>query len=111
MKSKSLPEMEKAIATVSDIYADRFGIERDKAWYLAKMTEELGELAAADLRLSKKARPNGSSKAELEEALASEAADLFAHLVLFCRDRGISLQDAVHAKWLKHLPEEASQED
>ncbi|MGR3762039.1 hypothetical protein ACUXV3_18225 [Roseobacteraceae bacterium NS-SX3] len=35
---------------VSDLYAERFGVSRDPAWYLGKMSEELGEVASAYLK-------------------------------------------------------------
>jgi len=91
---------------VSDVYAGRFGIDRDSTWYLAKLTEELGELTAADLKCSGKARTNEKTEAELKQARADEAADLFAHLLLFCRDREIDLEEAMRKKWLKYLAHE-----
>lgn len=45
--STSMEEPSDVAQAVSDTYAKRFGIERDAAWYLAKMTEEMGELHAA----------------------------------------------------------------
>lgn len=103
MTDKSMSEIEDGVAAVSDIYARRFEIERDSGWYLAKLTEELGELTAADLKCAGKGRPNGKSAENLKRALADEAADLFAHLLLFCRDREIDLQEAVRDKWLSYL--------
>lgn len=106
MSDKTLSELELDVAAVSDIYADRFDIERDSAWYLAKLTEELGELAAADLKRAGKARTGGETQEAQEQALAEEAADLLAHLLLFCRDRQIDLQKAVRDKWLRYLPQD-----
>jgi len=104
MSEKTLSGIEEDVAAVSDLYASRFEIDRDSAWYLVKLTEELGELTAADLKCAGKARTNHRSKDELKQALADEAADLLAHLLLFCRDREIDLEAAVREKWLKHLP-------
>lgn len=103
MSEKTLSELEQGVAAVSDVYAKRFDIERDGAWYLAKLTEELGELTAADLKCNGKARTSGETAEERKQALAEEAADLFAHLLLFCRDREIDLEEAVTGKWLKYL--------
>nr|WP_282449332.1 MazG nucleotide pyrophosphohydrolase domain-containing protein [Roseibium sp. CAU 1639] len=101
-----MSEIEAGVATVSDIYAARFDIERDSTWYLAKLTEELGELTAADLKCNGKARTNGETAAKRKQALVEETADLFAHLLLFCRDREIDLEEAVRGKWLKYLAAE-----
>ncbi|MES0882974.1 pyrophosphatase [Roseibium sp. SCP14] len=104
MSKKSLSQIERDVLAVSDIYAERFEIERGSAWYLAKLTEELGELTAADLKCAGNARSSGKSRQDLEEDLADEAADLFAHILLFCRNRNIDLEQALERKWLKHLP-------
>lgn len=106
VSEKTLSEIERNVASVSEIYAERFGIDRDGSWYLAKLTEELGELTAADLKCSGKARTNGKTPEDLKQALANEAADLFAHLLLFCQDRKIDLEQAVKDKWLRHLGRE-----
>ena len=106
MSEKTLSEIERSVASVSDIYAERFGIDRDGGWYLAKLTEELGELTAADLKCIGKARTKGKTPDDLKQDLAEEAADLFAHLLLFCRDRDIDLDQAVQDKWLRYLADD-----
>lgn len=103
MSEDSLSRMTASVARVSDIYAERFQIERDPAWYLAKLSEELGELVAVDLKLSGKARQHGKSEQELQRDLEREAGDLFAHLLLYCQNRGIDLEAAMKAKWYAHL--------
>ncbi|MEM9635486.1 MAG: pyrophosphatase [Pseudomonadota bacterium] len=104
MTEKILSQIKQDVLAVSDIYAERFQVERDRSWYLAKLTEELGELTAADLKCSGNARSSGKSEQDLEEDLANEAADLFAHILLFCSDRSIDLEKALKRKWLKYLP-------
>lgn len=104
MAKKILSQIERDVLAVSDIYAERFQIERSNAWYLAKLTEELGELASADLKCAGNARSSGKSRQDLEDELANEAADLFAHILLFCRNRNINLEQALERKWLKYLP-------
>lgn len=88
---------------VSDIYAERFGIDRDAAWYLAKLTEEAGELQAAWLKTS------GRGRGEVDKgALEDEAADLLAMVLLFARWQGIDLPAAMARKWGRYLPAEGA---
>ncbi|GAA0772584.1 pyrophosphatase [Roseibium denhamense] len=102
---RPLPELVKDVAHVSDLYAEQYSIERDRGWYLAKLTEELGELAAADLKCTGQARCGNRSGEDLRQDLEREAADLFAHLLLFCKNRNIDLEQALNDKWMKYLPE------
>lgn len=85
---------------VSDIYAARFGIDRDAAWYLAKLTEEAGELQAAWLKTNGRGRGEGT-----RAALEDEAADLLAMVLLFARWQDIDLPAAMARKWGRYLPE------
>ncbi|MBD8890321.1 phosphoribosyl-ATP pyrophosphohydrolase [Roseibium litorale] len=103
MTSDNLSDLSRQICEVSDIYADRFGISRSPSWFLAKLTEELGELVAADLKCEGNGRTAEQSAEGLVNSRAEEAADLFAHLLLFCRDRGIDLETALARKWFKYL--------
>jgi NTP pyrophosphatase (non-canonical NTP hydrolase) len=90
------------VAEVSDLYAERFAIDRDDDWHLLKLQEELGELVQAHLKLSGRGR-GGSTV----EARADEAADLLCMLLLYCRRFDIDLDAAVARKWLAHLKEPA----
>ncbi|WP_299426738.1 hypothetical protein [uncultured Shimia sp.] len=92
-------------AAVSDIYAARFGIHRDAAWYLAKMTEELGELQAAYLA-TQGAQRGEVALTEARQNLIDEAADLFGFLMVFANWQGIDLADAFAAKWGRYLPDQ-----
>ncbi|MBI1199328.1 MAG: phosphoribosyl-ATP pyrophosphohydrolase [Phenylobacterium sp.] len=83
---------------VSDIYARNFNIARDDDWYLLKLQEELGELAQAHLRLSRRGRGEAT-----EHDRADEAADLLCMLLLYARRFDIDLDAAVRRKWLTWL--------
>lgn len=98
---KSLGELSRLSQEVSDIYAARFGVNRDATWHLAKLCEELGELQAAYLKVSGRGR--GSVD---KSALEDEVADLFAQVLLFANWQQIDIEAAVRRKWLKYLPEE-----
>jgi NTP pyrophosphatase (non-canonical NTP hydrolase) len=94
----SLAELGEKVARVSELYAERFGIERDDDWWLIKLQEELGELAQTHLRLS------GRGRGAAEEGdRAAEASDLLCQLLLYCRRYGVDLEAAVERKWLSRL--------
>jgi NTP pyrophosphatase (non-canonical NTP hydrolase) len=83
---------------VSDLYAARFGIDRDPVWYLGKMSEEWGELMAAFLKYTGQGRVEGS-RADLE----NEVADLLGFVLLFADWQGIDAGKALQCKWGQYL--------
>ncbi len=97
----SLAELTERVAQVSDLYAARCAIIRDDDWFALKLQEECGELIAEYLRLSGRGRAAGGTAAP--EALADEAADLLAHLLLFCRRNAVDIETALDRKWFRHL--------
>ena len=101
--TRSLEEITALVAQVSDIYADIFNIERDGDWFMLKLQEELGELTAEHLRLSKRGRIKGRSEAEISAARDDEAADVLAFLLLYARHHEIDLQAALERKWFDYL--------
>jgi hypothetical protein len=101
--TRSLDDLTALVAQVSDIYADIFDIERDGDWFLLKLQEELGELTAEHLRLSKRGRIKGRSEAEIAQARDDEAADLLAFLLLYARHHQIDLHAALERKWFDYL--------
>jgi NTP pyrophosphatase (non-canonical NTP hydrolase) len=94
----TLAELSEAAARISDIYADKYAIERDDDWFLLKLQEELGELAQAHLKLSGRGRGETA-----EQSRADEAADVLCMLLLYCRRFGVDPDAAVRAKWLRWL--------
>lgn len=98
-----LHELIQKLVYVSDLYAQRFSLQRDTDWYLMKIQEELGELTAAHLRLTGRGRFQGKSRGEVEKNLREEVADLLAMTLLFAWNRGIDVETALRDKWLHHL--------
>ena len=98
----TLREVTESAAQISDIYAGKYGIERDDDWFLLKLQEELGELAQAHLRLSARGRGEAT-----EQDRADEAADVLCMLLLYCRRFGIDPDAAVRSKWLSWLEKAA----
>lgn len=94
----TLAEISAAATEISDIYAGKYGIERNDDWFLIKLQEELGELAQAHLRLSGRGRGEAG-----QQDRGDEAADVLCMLLLYCRRFGIDPEAAVRRKWLKWL--------
>ncbi len=94
------------VKTVSAIYAKRFNITRDEIWYLAKLQEELGELTAAHMRASRRARSGAATQKEEHIRMEDEAADLLAQLLLYADHNNLDLDQAIRRKWIAHLPTE-----
>lgn len=84
---------------VSDIYAERFDIKRDPVWYLGKMSEELGEVTAAYLKLQGQGRGSGTRR-DLEDELG----DLLGFVLLFADWQGVDIGPALERKWGGYLP-------
>ena len=101
--SRSLSELSDLVAEVSDTYAARNDIARDADWYLLKIQEELGELAAEYLKTTGRGRLKGAGPAAIRQALEDEAADVLAMLLLFARDNRIDLDAALERKWFQYL--------
>jgi NTP pyrophosphatase (non-canonical NTP hydrolase) len=99
--ARSLEEMAADVQRVSDIYAARYNVRRDDDWHALKLQEELGELIAEFLRATGRGREKPC--AETHSAMADEAADLFAHLLLFCAQNKIDLEAALARKWFRYL--------
>ena len=99
---RTLTEISDVVARVSDIYAARFGITRDAAWYLGKMTEEMGELQSAYLTLHGQGRSE-ETDVERRTAMEDEFADVLSMLLLFARWQDIDVAAAVDRKWGQYL--------
>ena len=97
MDLKKLPE---ELEQVSQIYAEKFGIERNATWFVLKLQEEVGELIQSYLMLAGKARPKGKSPAEIEADFRKEIADVFCHTLLLARFYDVDLEKEVQEKWL-----------
>lgn len=105
--SRDLLQLSDLVAQVSDLYAERNTVARDDDWYMLKLQEELGELAAEYLRSTGRARMKGADTEAVRMALEDEAADVLAMLLLFARHNGIDLDAALTRKWFKYLPQGA----
>ena len=92
------------VEKVSQVYARRHGIDRDDAWFLLKLQEEVGELTQAFLMRAGQARSKGYSAQEIEGQFRAELADVLCHVLLMARHHGVNLEEEVEQKWLVRLP-------
>jgi NTP pyrophosphatase (non-canonical NTP hydrolase) len=100
MDMQSLPD---ALEHVSQLYAEKYAIERDADWFVLKLQEEVGELIQSYLMLTGKARTKGKSPAEIQAEFNKEVADVFCHTLLLARFYGVDLEKEVEAKWLSRV--------
>lgn len=91
------------VEAVSRAYAERHGIERDDAWFLLKLHEEVGELTQAFLSRSGQARDRGLDAPELDARYRAELADVLGHVLLLAHHSEVDLEAEVRAKWLRWL--------
>lgn len=99
----SLADLSEMARKVGALYVTNFGIRADEAFFLGKLSEELGEVAAATLKLTGRSRGADASEAELEANLRDEMADLMGFLLMFAAHRGIDLGAAFEEKWGRWL--------
>lgn len=104
-RPRDLQDLTATAARVGALYCQSFGIEADDAFFLGKLTEELGEVSAATLKLTGRSRGSDRPLAELETNLRDEMADLLGFLLMFSAHRGIDLGAAFDAKWGRYLQE------
>jgi len=97
--------LEDGLETVSCLYAERFGIERDDTWFVLKLGEEVGELTQAFLMRAGQARDKGLSPAELDRAFRAEVSDVLAQVLIMARHFGVDVQDELERKWLSRNPD------
>jgi NTP pyrophosphatase (non-canonical NTP hydrolase) len=95
-----IAELTAAVEQVSQGYAQRFGITRDDDWQILKLHEELGELTQAHLRRQGRARTEGRTAEELDEAFGQELADVLGHVLLLAHHHRIDVVAEIRKKWL-----------
>ena len=90
------------LETVSQRYAETFGIRRDATWFLLKLQEEVGELTQAYLQVTGRARSKGRTADEIRDAFQLEFADVFCQLLLLARHFDVDVPTEIERKWLAH---------
>ncbi len=99
----NLKEITENLQRVSDTYAEKFRIRRDEDWFILKIQEELGELSAAHLKMTDRARKGNLSPEELHKNLQDEIGDVLALTLLYAKHRGIDAEKALREKWFQYL--------
>ncbi len=96
-----IKQLSEEVEHISQIYAEKYAIERDATWFILKLQEEVGELIQSYLMLSGKARAKGKSAEEIQAEFHKEVADVFCQTLLLARFYGIDLEKEVEDKWLQ----------
>lgn len=105
MQGQTLAELTEKARKVGALYAANFGITPDEAFFLGKLSEELGEVSAALLKVTGRSRGADAPLPGLEANLRDEMADLLGFLLMFAAHRGIDLDAAFEEKWGRWLKE------
>jgi NTP pyrophosphatase (non-canonical NTP hydrolase) len=102
MDMKQITEI---VEQVSQLYAEKFNIERDANWFILKLQEEVGELIQSYLMLIGQARTKGKTPEEIQVEFRKEIADVFCHVLLLANFYGVDLEKEMDAKWLARRKE------
>ena len=94
-----IKQLTSEVEQVSQIYAEKFDIERDATWFILKLQEEVGELIQAYLMLSGKARTKGKSLEEIRAEFHKEVADVFCQTLLLAQFFNVDVENEVREKW------------
>jgi NTP pyrophosphatase (non-canonical NTP hydrolase) len=98
-------QMTEIVELVSQLYAEKFNIERDANWFILKLQEEVGEVIQSYLMLTGKARTKGKSAEEIQVEFRKEVADVFCHVLLLANFYEVDLEKEMDAKWLSKRKE------
>ena len=93
-------QLSEEVEQVSQIYAEKYNIERDATWFVLKLQEEVGELIQSYLMLSGKARTKGKSSEEIQSEFSKEVADVFCQTLLLAKFYDIDVEKEIEEKWL-----------
>ena len=103
-----IKQCSRQVEEVSRRYAQRNGIERDDAWFMLKLHEEVGELTQAYLAKTGQARHKGLTPTQVEESFRSELADVLGQVMLLAQRHNVDLESAIQDKWLAWLPDDVT---
>lgn len=90
----TLQEITEMAHRVNQKYCAAHAISPSPDWYVLKLQEEVGEVAAAYLAAEGRHRHDGRAA-----EVALELADVVCFSLLIARDRGLDLGAAIREKW------------
>ncbi len=97
----NIEQLATEVEQVSQIYAEKFHIERDATWFVLKLQEEVGELVQSYLMLSGRARTKGKTAEEIQAEFSKEVADVLCQTLLLAKFYNINLEKEITDKWLQ----------
>ena len=95
-----LKQLSSEVEQVSQIYAQKYNIERDATWFVLKLQEEVGELTQSYLMLAGKARTKGKSSDEIRSEFNKEVVDVLCQTLLLAQFHDIDIEEEIKKKWL-----------
>lgn len=101
----NIEELTDEVDAVSRLYAERHGIQRDAAWFLLKLQQEVGQMTQAYLMKTGQARDKGQTLEQLDGAFRAELADVLSQVLLIARHHEVDLEPEIEAKWLYWNPD------
>jgi NTP pyrophosphatase (non-canonical NTP hydrolase) len=98
-----ISQLSDLVELVSQRYAEKYGIDRDKNWFVLKLQEEMGELIQSYLMMIGQARDKGKAQEEIEAEFKKEVADVFCHTLLLAKHFDVDLIEMIDEKWLSRI--------
>lgn len=89
------------VERVSQNYARKFGIRREKNWYMLKLQEEVGELTQSYLMMMGKARKKDKNAKQIKKEFQEEVIDVLCHTLLLAKHHGVDIKKTLQEKWLQ----------
>jgi NTP pyrophosphatase (non-canonical NTP hydrolase) len=86
---------------LSKQYTNRYNIDRTPQWILLKLTEEVGELMQAYLKVSKQTR-HAADQTFDRQVLEDEMADVLGMTLIVAREFNLNIEAGLERKWFRH---------
>lgn len=104
MKNSQIKELtEKAHKVMQKYKKDFPEVKMGRDYLPFKITEEWGECLQTYLMLTNRGRQKGKNKKEIKKMFSDEFADIFAYLLLFAKNEGVDVVEALENKWFAYL--------
>jgi NTP pyrophosphatase (non-canonical NTP hydrolase) len=100
-KSMDVTKLATKLEQISIQYTDRYNIQRTPEWILLKLTEEVGELMQAYLKVTKQTR-HAHEEEFSRQALEDEMADVLGMTLIVAKEFNLDINAGLERKWLRH---------
>jgi NTP pyrophosphatase (non-canonical NTP hydrolase) len=101
MNTLNINTLANQIEALSKQYTTRYDINRTPEWILLKLTEEVGELMQAYLKVTKQTRHAHSDDFEVS-LLEDEVADVLGMTLIVAKEFNLDIEAGLERKWFRH---------